>query len=151
MIALGFKSHQCLADMWKIQLGCHAGHQEVSRCHTRGESQGMCNVTCMPQLSSNKAEPTLALKPKGDVSQSVQNRVSVAMGDAPRKGLTSSKKNFKKKSFPLTEKVGISDDDKLVTVESRNSRFQYKLNICHSIKIEIEMTDFCQYFFSNLS
>ena len=22
-------------------IGCHAGHQEVSRCHTRGESQGM--------------------------------------------------------------------------------------------------------------
>ena len=25
-------------------LGCHAGHQEVSRSHTRGESQGMYNV-----------------------------------------------------------------------------------------------------------
>ena len=32
--------------------------------------QGTCNVTCMPPLSSNKAEPTLALKPRGDVTRS---------------------------------------------------------------------------------
>ena len=70
MIAPGFESHQCLAGMWKRRLSCHAGRQEVSRCHTRGESQGMCNVTCMPPLSSNKAEPTLALKPRGDVPRS---------------------------------------------------------------------------------
>ena len=70
MIAPGFESHQCLAGMWKRGLSCHAGHQEVSKCHTRGESQGMCNVTYMPPLSSNKAEPTLALKPRGDVTRS---------------------------------------------------------------------------------
>ena len=40
--------------------------QEVGRCRTRGESQGMCNITHKPLLSSNKAEPTLALKPRGD-------------------------------------------------------------------------------------
>ena len=26
------------------QLSCHAGYQEVSRCHTKGESKGMCNT-----------------------------------------------------------------------------------------------------------
>ena len=70
MIAPGFESHQYLAGVWERQLGCHTGRQEVSRCHTRGESQGMCNITCMPPLSSNKAEPTLALKPRGDVTRS---------------------------------------------------------------------------------
>ena len=52
--------------MWKRWLGCHAGCQEVGRCRTRGESQGTCNVTRTPLLSSNKTEPTLALKPRGD-------------------------------------------------------------------------------------
>ena len=70
MIAPGFESHQCLVGMWKRRLGCHAGPQEVDRCHTRGESQGTCNVTCMSLLSSNKAEATLALKPRGDVTRS---------------------------------------------------------------------------------
>ena len=70
MIAPGFESHQCLAGMWKRRLDCHAGRQEVSRCHTRGESQGMCNITRTPPLSSNKPEPTLTLKPRGDVTRS---------------------------------------------------------------------------------
>ena len=52
------------------RLGSHAGHQEVSRCSTRGESQGTCNVTHTPLPSANKAEPTLALKPRGDVTRS---------------------------------------------------------------------------------
>ena len=65
MTAPSFESHQCLTGMWKRWLGCHAG-----RCHTRGESQETCNVTCMPPLSLNKAEPTLALKPRGDVTRS---------------------------------------------------------------------------------
>ena len=72
MIAPGFESHQCLTGMWKRQLGCHAGPKEVGRCHTRGESQGMCNVAHTPPLSSNKAEPTLALKPRGDVTRSLK-------------------------------------------------------------------------------
>ena len=42
------------------------------RCHTRGESQGTCNVACRPSLSSNKAEPTLALKPRGDITRSLK-------------------------------------------------------------------------------
>ena len=70
MIAPSFESHQCLVGMWKRQLSCHAGHQEVGRCRTSGESQGMCNVTCTSLLSSNKAEPTLALKPRGDITRS---------------------------------------------------------------------------------
>ena len=70
MIAPAFESHQCLAGMWKRWLSCHAGRQEVGRCHTRGESQEMCNITCTLPLSSNKAEPTLALKPRGDVIRS---------------------------------------------------------------------------------
>ena len=52
------------------RLGSHAGHQEVSRCSTRGEFQGMCNITRTPLPSVNKAEPTLALKPRGDVTRS---------------------------------------------------------------------------------
>ena len=63
-------NHQCLAGTWKRRLGCHAGRQEVGRCRTRGESQGMCNATGTPLLSLNKAEPTLALKPRGDVTRS---------------------------------------------------------------------------------
>ena len=60
MIAPGFESHQCLAGMWKRWFSCHAGRQQVNRCHTRSESQGMCNITRTPLLSSNKAEPTLS-------------------------------------------------------------------------------------------
>ena len=68
-IAPGFESHQCLAGMWKRWLGYHDGHQGVGRCRTRSESQGTCNVTHTPLLSVNKAEPTLALKPRGDVTR----------------------------------------------------------------------------------
>ena len=50
------------------QLSSHAGCQEVSRCSTRGESQGMC-VTHAPLPSVNEVEPTLALKP-WDVTRS---------------------------------------------------------------------------------
>ena len=77
MIAPGFESHQCLAGMWKRWLDCNAGCQEVSRCHTRGESQRMCNIrTCTPLLSLNKAEPTLALKPRGDITRSPKRGIS---------------------------------------------------------------------------
>ena len=30
----------------------------------------MCNITRMPPPSANKAEPTLALKPRGDITRS---------------------------------------------------------------------------------
>ena len=68
MIVPSFESHQCLAGTWKRRLGC----QEVGRCSTRGESQGTCKVTHTPPLSLNKAEPTLALKPRGDITRSLK-------------------------------------------------------------------------------
>ena len=45
------KKRKLLGREW---LGCFAGHQEVSRCHIIGESQGMCN-TYIPLPSANKA------------------------------------------------------------------------------------------------
>ena len=79
MIAPSFESHQCPAGMWKRQLSCHAGHQEVGRCHTRGEAEG----TCTPSPSANKAAP--------DISRSIQNRGI----SGPQKGLMSSKNEKK--------------------------------------------------------
>ena len=55
-------------------ISCHAGHQEVSRCHTRGESQG----TYITYVSA-KCEyrlPTLALKPRGDITRSPKQGIS---------------------------------------------------------------------------
>ena len=51
-------------DAYGEVTGCTAGHQEVSTCSTRGASQGMYNVH-----NENKAEPTVALKPRGDVTR----------------------------------------------------------------------------------
>ena len=45
-----------------------AGHQEVGKCSTRGESWGMY-VTFASAKIANKAEPTMALKPRGDVTR----------------------------------------------------------------------------------
>ena len=56
----------------------------------------------MPPLSSNKAEPTLALKPRGDVTRSPKIGVSVA----PQKGLMSSKNLKKKKKSVVRQKLG---------------------------------------------
>ena len=42
--------HQCLTDMWRRRLCCHAGCQEASRCRTRGESQGLCNTYTSAKL-----------------------------------------------------------------------------------------------------
>ena len=46
------------------RLGCHAGHQEVSRCHTRGESE---ESIVHRWWSMQVRESTLALKPRVDV------------------------------------------------------------------------------------
>ena len=75
------------------QLDC-AGHQEVSRCHIRGESQGTCNVTHTPPLTSNKAEPIkrthvlqkfkkknickVALKPRGNITRSPRKGIGIS-------------------------------------------------------------------------
>ena len=81
----------------------------------RGESQGRCSPEVnlrervTPLLSSNKAEPTLALKPREDVTRSPKQGYQW-----PReKDSCPPKKTLKKKSFPLTEKVGVSDDNKI--------------------------------------
>ena len=52
------------------RFGSHAGRQEVNRYNTTGESQGTCNITRTPLPSADKAEPTLALKPRGDITRS---------------------------------------------------------------------------------
>ena len=44
------------------------GRQEVGKCSTRGESWGMY-ITFASAKIANKAEPTLALKPRGDVTR----------------------------------------------------------------------------------
>ena len=46
----------------------HAGCQEVCKCSTRGESWGMY-ITFASAKIANKAEPTLALKPRGDLTR----------------------------------------------------------------------------------
>ena len=47
--------------------GCHAGHQEVGRCHTRAESKGIYHEChCLVRIRLI----TLALKPRGDVTRS---------------------------------------------------------------------------------
>ena len=60
----GLKPHQCLyATMQMKQLSCHAGYQEVSRCHTRGESE---ESIVYRQWSMQARESTLTLKPSSD-------------------------------------------------------------------------------------
>ena len=60
------KSHLCTC-MWGSDWLC-AGCQEVGKCSTRGESLGMY-ITFASAKIANKAEPTLALKPRGDVTR----------------------------------------------------------------------------------
>ena len=48
--------------------GCYAGIMHWQRCHTRGESQG--TYITYASAKSNKAEPTLAFKPRGDITRS---------------------------------------------------------------------------------
>ena len=47
-------------------LAAHAGCQEVSRCCTRGEFQGMCNMHASAKCKIRL--PTLALKPRGVIT-----------------------------------------------------------------------------------
>ena len=46
-------TNACLQVCRREWLGCQAGYQEVSRCHTRGESQGISITYASP--SANKA------------------------------------------------------------------------------------------------
>ena len=87
MIAPGFESHQCFTGMWKRRLGCHAGCQEVGRCRTRGESQGMCNTYASTGFETQRRH-----------HQKLKTGVSIA----PQKGLMSSKNLKKKKNSVFT-------------------------------------------------
>ena len=53
-------SHYC-------PFSCNAGCHEVSRCSTRDGSQGM--YFTFAATKTNKAEPTLALKPRGNLTR----------------------------------------------------------------------------------
>ena len=46
---------------------CHAGCEDVGRCSTRGGSQGM--YITFASAKANNAKPTLALKPRGDITR----------------------------------------------------------------------------------
>ena len=54
-------------DAFRKETGCHAGCKEVSMCSTRGGFQVMCITFTSAKV--NKAEPTLTLKPRGDVTR----------------------------------------------------------------------------------
>ena len=55
------------ADKCGEVTGCDASHQEVSRWNTWDGSQGMYITFASTKV--NKAEPTLALKPRGDITR----------------------------------------------------------------------------------
>ena len=61
---LNFESHQCFFVQW-FSLSCHAGCYDVSRCHTRGESEK--SIACTKHARDG---PTLALKPLADITRS---------------------------------------------------------------------------------
>ena len=52
----------------------HTGCEEVSKCSTRGESQGMYITFASAKVK--KAEPTLALNPRGDVARNPKQGTS---------------------------------------------------------------------------
>ena len=63
-IKINSKSGMCMWGSDRLR----AGRQEVGKCSTRGESWGMY-ITFASANIANKAEPTLALKPRGDVTR----------------------------------------------------------------------------------
>ena len=62
------------ADACREVTGCCAGHQEVGMCSTRCGSWGMYIILTSAKV--NKAEPTLALKPRGDYLRNTQEGAS---------------------------------------------------------------------------
>ena len=63
----GLEPYQCLySSIWVKWLSCHAGCQEIGRCHTRGDSEE--SVVCKG-WSMQVRESTLALKPRVDVTR----------------------------------------------------------------------------------
>ena len=69
-----------------------AGRQEVSKCSTRGESWGMYSTFTSAKIA-NQAEPTLALKPRGDVTRNPKQGTS-----GPKKRTCVLPKTFLKKT-----------------------------------------------------
>ena len=55
------------AETCREVTGCNASCQVVGKCSTRAISQGM--YITFASAKANKAEPTLALKPRGDVTR----------------------------------------------------------------------------------
>ena len=74
--------HACSQVHGREHNGCHAGCQEVGRCHTRGEFQGC--VTCTPPPSVNKAAHS------GFEIQRCHQKSKTRVSVAPQKGLMSS-------------------------------------------------------------
>ena len=79
----------------------HTGCQEVGKCSTRGESWGMY-ITFASAKIVNKAEPTLALKPRGDVTRNPkqgyqwpQNRTCVCVHQKLKKKNNNNKQTKK--------------------------------------------------------
>ena len=103
MIAPGFELNQCLAGMWKRQVGCHDCCQELGRCHT-------C-VTRVPLPSVNKAAHS-GFETQRRCHQKSKTGVSVA----PQKGLMSSKK---KKRNLLSEDESFLNTSRIVSVHHR--------------------------------
>ena len=55
------------------QLGCHAGHQEVDRCHTRGESQITVTLPPLPNLNEALMSPIQKSKTGVSVPQKIKS------------------------------------------------------------------------------
>ena len=64
------KSTPTSADACGEESSCNAGHQEVGRCSAKGEFQGM--YITFASTKANKAEPTMALKPREDVTRNLK-------------------------------------------------------------------------------
>ena len=58
--------------MWGNDWLCDVSCQEVSRCSARGGSEGIMYITFASTKKLNKAELTLALKPRGDVTRQLR-------------------------------------------------------------------------------
>ena len=72
-----------------------AGRQEVGKCSTRGESWGMY-ITFASAKIANKAEPILALKPRGDVTRNPKQGCLVSVVAPQKVDMCPPKKKKKK-------------------------------------------------------
>ena len=63
----GTQAPLMLVHKYMDETACHVGHQKVSRCHTRGESE---ESAAHRWWSMQLRESTLALKPRAEISRS---------------------------------------------------------------------------------